>query len=289
MSKKWTVSSTFQVIIDLFVFVAPTSGGLQGMNYWYRLASHRLMQPIKVCGMDPQHRHELQENDLEEFLKRLGELWTRYGTRTLIIIAVVVVAFVAVRWVRQKAVTQHENAWAELAGSTSPASFREVAITYDDKTVRTLALLRGADLLLKEQFRAAVDQAQAEQGTPLNEARQMYQRVIDEAPQVLYRLNARIGLARVAETNGKWEEAVMQYRLIIKEAGEGYEAISSLAERSLTLLDELPTQVYFAPEPVAEASSTQPSGQSSEASEAESTKEPRATTVTEPADITSAP
>ena len=240
--------------------------------------------------MDPQHRHELKENDLEQFLKNLGEFWIKYGTRMLIIIAVVVVAFVAVRAVRKKAVTRHENAWSELGGSTSPASFREVAIAYDDKTVRMLALLRGADLLLKEQLQQeAVDQAKTEQATPLNEARQMYQQVIDEAPQVLYRLNARIGLARVAESNEKWEEAVAQYRLIIKEAGEGYEAISLLAQRSLTLLDELPSQIPFAPEPVSESPSTQPSEQSSESSEAESAKGLQATTVTEPVDITSSP
>ncbi len=228
--------------------------------------------------MDSEHRHELQENDLAEFLANFGQFWNKHGNTILTVALIVAVVFFGKRWYDSSVATAHEAAWSDLANATSPAALQAVADSHSDPSVRSLAYLRAGDLLLKkasqlatpsaEQARLSADPSadptpqppadpedshDAAQMTPqqaLESAAAMYQRVVRDGqlPRV-YRFNAQLGLACVAEEQEDWGEAARQYQEIVEQAGEGYGAIASLATTRLAWLDRVKVPVVFAKEP----------------------------------------
>jgi hypothetical protein len=65
---------------------------------------------------------------------------------------------------------------------------------------------------------------------------------------MVFRLNARLGLATVAEQRGDWAEARKQFQRVIDES-DGYAPIAAQAKGRLAKLDVLPNAPTFAPEP----------------------------------------
>ena len=98
--------------------------------------------------MDPNHYHELEENDLAAFLINFRQWWNKYGNTLLAVILIAATVFLGKRWYDSSRAAAHEAAWSDLALATSPGAFRDVAATHPDPTVQALARLRGADLLL---------------------------------------------------------------------------------------------------------------------------------------------
>ena len=70
--------------------------------------------------MDTQHRHELKENDLAEFLENFGEWWNKHGTVAMLILLFLVGGFLGYRLLRARAIDQREAAWRDLANTTKP-------------------------------------------------------------------------------------------------------------------------------------------------------------------------
>ncbi len=204
--------------------------------------------------MDSEHRHELQENDLAEFIANFGEWWSKHGNTVLTVILVVSVVFLGKRWIDARAESAHEQAWSDLATATSPESFRHTAESHDNPAVRALAYLQGGDLLLaqsKKNQDASPDAAPstAPPLTPdqaLHEAELMYKQVLaDPNTHTVFKLNAHLGLATVAESRQLWNEAQQQYQAIIDTAGPGYDAIAGQARARLANLDELAKPIYL--------------------------------------------
>ncbi len=207
--------------------------------------------------MDADHRHELKENDLAEFLRHFGQWWGKYGNTLLIALLVVVAVFTGVRMLNAKALTDHEDAWRDLAQTDSPQGLRVVAESYKDPAVRTLAHLWGADALLVQAARPADNEQ--EQIAALDTAALTYREVIDgDTPHPLYALNARLGLARIAEARGDWDEAAQLYQIVIDQAGDANSTIRAQAGRGLAMLDRLAIPVVFGPDPVSTSPTTQP-------------------------------
>lgn len=232
--------------------------------------------------MDSKHRHELEQNDLVVFLTHFNEWWNKYGQMTLIVVLVAVGAFTAMRFYNYNKMQAHENAWGGLAQSTSPESYRATAAE-NKGAVKALALLRGADLLLAQ---ATVPQnasedmtAQAEavkpaaegaatdpEATPaspvkvsleapkvqdpaamLEDAGKMYQAVVDDASvHVVLRINAMLGLASVAEAQGKWDAAGQAYDKAYDLAGSEYVVLAKQASGRKARLADISKPVVFA-------------------------------------------
>lgn len=203
------------------------------------------------------------ESELTEFASGFGRWWNRYGNTALLLVLLASAAFLAKRWYDHRAAAAHEEAWSELAGSTSPDSYRQVAESTDDPTVRALAYLRGADLLLtKATTSSAASDADStsSRDRALHDAAAMYQRVIDEQNiHKVYGLNARLGLAAVAEARGDWAQARENYQAVLQGAGEGYSSIAAQAKGKLATLDRLASPVVLAAPPPASTPPTQPS------------------------------
>ena len=221
--------------------------------------------------MDSQERHELQENDLATFLSNFGEWWEKYGNTVLIVVMAVVLVLAGWRFFTFQARQAHEEAWADLALATSPEALRNVAETHDDESVRTLAYLHGADLLLgqaltgempvtmegEDESGEVLSAAPRDRETLLTQAETLYQEAIESSPHDLYMLNARLGLASVAETQQRWDHAQSQYEQIVAAAGQRFPTIAQQARARLTMLGELKKPVVFAPASEAAAGSSE--------------------------------
>ena len=213
--------------------------------------------------MDAQHRHELKENDLADFLTNFGQWWAKYGAICMTLVLVIVGVFAGKRLFDARSAATKQQAWSDLALSTSPASFRVIAQSDQTPTIRSLAYLRAADLLLartatpnkNEQTTNNSVQKPYENHTPeqlLAEAALMYEQILqDNQAHTVYKLNALLGLAAVAEGQRDWELAHTYYQKVIEQSGSGFDNLSDRASARLNMLSRLEIPVVFAIDPPA--------------------------------------
>jgi len=220
--------------------------------------------------MDSEHRHELKENDLLEFFRNFRQWWTKYGTQTLLVILIAVLAVTAYRYFQGKEARELNAAWSDYAAASTPESLQQVAgIHVNRPGLSNRALLDAADQLFNRAIGVGEDGMPApadrleptdEQRKTLEQAAKLYQRVID-APQPtepsLHKLNARMGLASVREALDEWDLAAAQYRAVVKEAGM-YRNIALTADRLLSSIDHRKVPIAFPPAPEAEAATEPP-------------------------------
>lgn len=205
--------------------------------------------------MDADHRHELKQNDLEEFLHHFKEFWAKWGQTITIGLLLIVLIYTGKTFLDTRRETRRERALADLATSTSPEALLALAEEVGDPAVRVRALLRAGDLLLVSvvappreddgQVVTPLDPSQREQR--LTQAAAVYRQVVEEAPAPLFAHNARLGLAAVAETQGQWDEARRQYEAVRDQAAALFPAIAQQARARLAMLDRLTEPVVFAP------------------------------------------
>jgi hypothetical protein len=219
--------------------------------------------------MDSEHRHELQRNDLAEFITNFGQWWRKNGLKTLILLLVVVGAVFFYRSQRVAVETAHDKAWYDLATATTADMYVNLIGDHDVAAIDALAHLRAGDWL-HERFRVGDQEATAtdagENGTTveaesdeqkqakrqklLREAAEQYQAVIDDPKAHLaIKLNAMLGLAAVAESSLQWDQARQHYAQIQEMASAGYERIKELAARHTAALERLTEPVIFGVEP----------------------------------------
>lgn len=205
--------------------------------------------------MDSQHRHDLEENDLQEFFLNFRDWWERWGTTVMIVITVLCVAGAVYVVLHQRSKQAYQSAWNDLGNSTSPQTLEKVASKYSQKTVKILASLRSGDLYLAQYLSPASASAAASQPSPeaspkadLDHAEAMYHHVLTLADQPIYKLNALMGLANVAENRRLWSEAKNYYQEVERL---GHRAgFANFVEEAKTRIDRLPQiqkPLVFAP------------------------------------------
>ena len=210
--------------------------------------------------MDAEHRHELKENDLQEFLLHFRQWWERNGRKTLMLILVVAVVITAWRWMRASAEKTHEMKWANLATATTPDAGLLAADEAHTDGLRNLARLRSADMWLLKAARPTQDgNADASQKTPqqmLEDAQRAYEQITnDPGARPVFRLNAMLGLASIAEARDQWDRADSIYEDVKRQAEGLFPAHLSQAVTRQRMLKLLARPVAFAPEPPEESSS----------------------------------
>jgi hypothetical protein len=210
--------------------------------------------------MDSQHRHELQENDLQRFILHFRAWWDLYWRPIVLAISLVALVFMARRFLIERGQLARENAQVDLATISNPEAAKAVARSYDDPVIKAQALLTGGDLSLQRAINPAAAEPTREGGTTttapaptspatlLKNAQEMYKSVLalsDVSP--VFFANARLGLAAVAEGQADWPEAKAQYQQTIKLAEKDYPVIAAQARARLEALDNLQKPVTFAP------------------------------------------
>lgn len=205
--------------------------------------------------MDSQHKHELKENDLKQFITHFGEWWGKHQTKVLLIAIVLAGTILGVRILNNRAMEKKDSTFLALNLETSPAGFKAIAADADSDSVRAIASLRAADLLLQEASMPSSSIADENAITPadrkarLEEARQLYNQAASASDSELMKLNAKMGIASVAESLGDWDEAVKVYESIKTSAGQTHPSFAAQADTRLAILPRVKIEPNFAPEP----------------------------------------
>jgi hypothetical protein len=215
-----------------------------------------------VRKMDSQHRHELEENDLESFLMNFKSFWARYGNAILIVVLLAAIGLFVKGTMSRRAAERHDQAWSGLLNATSPEVCASLAESYKDEPgYAALAYLKGADLFLSKALAPTTQPAETQPsgfgkageksgGGAMEEAREMYQKVVDEpGVNLTVRLNAQLGLAAVAENLGEWGEAANIYQKVQEQSGN-YPTMAAVAKSREGMLERIKRPVVFGPEPV---------------------------------------
>jgi len=226
--------------------------------------------------MDTDHRHELHQNDLVEFLGSFKAFWTKHGTKTLLIILALVLAFTLTRHYKTRQAQLRQAQLRDLAAANNPETLAAVANEYSDKHIRARALLKGADLSLTDAvgllppgyFTAGQDPnapapvtSDRTMAESLDKAEQMYNALLAiNNLHPTYIANAKLGLAAVYETRGAiapageadahWKRAQTLYKEVQEVAGERFPVLAEQAKIRLGMLDRIRQPVDFAPDPV---------------------------------------
>lgn len=224
--------------------------------------------------MDSQHRHELQQNDLAEFLSHFQDWWEEHGFRALLYVLVILVVVFGVQNYKARQKAAHDQRWNELDSATSPAMYEAVARTYDEPVIGALARLRGADLALSRavgrkaepmpdagmgqlNIEPAAGEDDVDPDAMLTEAEAGYNAVL-AMPDVAIaiKLNAMLGLASVAESRRDFDAARQTYDDIQAKAGPGYENFADMAKRRAAALDRIAEPVVLGKDPQPEPDAT---------------------------------
>lgn len=220
--------------------------------------------------MDKDHKEELQQNDLQEFLTNFGEWWARHGTTTLLVILVIVGGSTGYRWMKGRDARAKEAAWTALAQAGGPESLRRVAYEQEgDWGVSQMALLQAANVLQRDAMGmtsmqpgggpdVTTTELSQETADQLMQAAELYQQVIDTPADTqgpsLMQLNARLGLAAVCVTLGEFDDATEHYEFVRSRSGH-HKALSVLADAKIRELDALREPIAFAADPEPEPES----------------------------------
>ncbi|MFI4861911.1 MAG: tetratricopeptide repeat protein [Phycisphaerales bacterium JB063] len=200
--------------------------------------------------MDSKKRHELETNDLREFLDNFKDFWDKNGNTILIALIIVVGGFTAMRMYRGSQVKKVNEASHALETATNGEMLLSVAA--DHASIRHIALLRAGDTFLEtaRAARAAGEDADADE--QLENAANAYQTVSqDDKFPLEFRINAYLGSATVAEEQGDWDKAKEAYTQADTLAADRYLRLATLAKSGIERLDTLAQPVPFGPEEVA--------------------------------------
>ncbi len=224
--------------------------------------------------MEPEHRHQLQQNDLQAFLQNFRAWWSRNGWTTVLTVLLVVVVAGGTFYVRNRSTWRRQAAYSDLQAAVlqpktrgrknPPPTFKSVANEYSDlPKVRARALLRAGEQWRNQalaggnsgKVSGSNDSSGGSDGEEqsaqyaLEKAADAYRTIIgmNQAPKIMV-LNARLGLAAVHESRGKFQKAKEQYDKILGAAGD-YKAIAKKANQRKADLQELKSPVRFVKAP----------------------------------------
>ncbi len=203
--------------------------------------------------MDSERRHELETNDLRDFLDNFKDFWDKHGNRMLITLIVVLGTWLGWSKYKQWQADKAEAAYAELNGTDSAAAFR--ALAGERSEVHDEAMRRGGDTALGDARGALIIGDEEEAATTLKNAASAYQALAERGATVEYQLAGQEGLAKVALMREEWDKAAKHYEQIIELAGEAFVVQADRAQRALDRIDLLKNPVAFAepevaPEPI---------------------------------------
>lgn len=224
--------------------------------------------PVKtrpIVGDAPEHDFHDATNELTEAWGNFKDLWSKYGQSVLIAVCLASVIFAGMNFFRSRQTSGQERAAAAVATAVSPQAKEAVARDFSSKPAfAQRAALQAADQYLQQ---ARDNSAVAPEGTEitlepaeaLNQASSLYQGLVDDAYHPLIAINAKLGLAAVAEARSDWDAAAGAYDQAKTQAeAENYLYLARLAETRKGFLGQLKDPIPFGVEP---APSTQPATQ----------------------------
>jgi tetratricopeptide (TPR) repeat protein len=167
--------------------------------------------------MKTERRHELQENELANWLGDKLDVLRPYSKAILGVLVLAVVALLLVNFVRGRNERMSEAGWSayfEAMTGRSPEAFEEVADTYPGTAAAGWAMQRAADLHLDEALQQLFQDREAA-AQEIEDARELLQKILDTTDDPLLQQRATFGLAKCLEAQGDFEEAKAKYEQVV--------------------------------------------------------------------------
>jgi hypothetical protein len=196
--------------------------------------------------MKSERRHELQHNELAEWLFKTGEQIKPHQNLILAIMAAVAVLVIGYTWWTRHVATRTEQAWTEL-GRAMDIGSPDLLAAVADEYPNTVPGQTAAALLGDVRLSAACNQrfvsatiAQKE----LKAAKELYSKILENNLSEALREHATYGMARAEETDGKLDAAKRLYSEVVADWPDG--AYAEAAKRRLADFKVPETKLMFA-------------------------------------------
>lgn len=202
--------------------------------------------------MKSERRHELQQNELADWIGKSYESARPYGNLILALVALVLLVAAAwIWWSRQASAGQAET-WnklyqAQLNGN--PAEMMEVAENHPNTDVGHWAAVIAGDIYLAN----GCEQLFTNKATAAQELRKAvdsYLAVLNESQIPMLRERATFGLARAYEalsgtrqSQGELDKAIENYRAVVEKWPNG--AYTEIAKQRLADLERPATKQFY--------------------------------------------
>jgi hypothetical protein len=206
--------------------------------------------------MKSQRRHELQHNELAQWLINTIEVLKPYQNLILAVVVAIVVALGAYKWWSWTATAQTTQAWNDLNAALIGGNIDRLAKVPEDYPGTTAARVAT---VLQADFRLAggcdqlfVNKAPAEE--QLSKAIELYRSDMNQDDQSELIERAVFGLARARESKGELDAANRSYQDVVKNWPHG--AYSAAAQQRIDDLKRTETKrmyddfASFDPKPV---------------------------------------
>lgn len=195
--------------------------------------------------MNSERRHELQQNDLADFLGRQLKKIEPYSKLIAAVVAVAAIGLVILGFTRSAALGARSDATLELlqnVASNDAESLASVGERYAATEAGMWARLYQADALLATGV-ASLFNDRGEAESNLDEALKQYRAVAAAARHTLLQSRANLGAARTLESQGKLEEAIESYQRVV-QIGESPQ-IATYAEQRIAQLERPASQQFL--------------------------------------------
>ena len=196
--------------------------------------------------MKSERRHELQHNELAEWLFKTGEQIKPHQNLIMAAVVAIAVTIIGYTWWTRHAASRINQGWTELdraMDAGSPDLFGAIADEYPDTVVgQTAAVLLGnlrLSAACNQRF-ASATLAQRE----LKAAQDSYAKVLEDNISEALRERATYGMARVRETDGKIDAAKQLYSEMVSQWPNG--AFTAAAKQRLADFKDPETKLMFA-------------------------------------------
>ncbi len=188
--------------------------------------------------MKSERRHELQKNQLADWLTANVEKAKPYQNAILGVVLLVVVASVGYAWWSQRAKDKEAEGWdffyaAMSEGGQQPGEFEDIIDQYPGAPVALWAAVIAGDLHLTQGCNTLLlDKTEANR--QLHEAADLYLKLLDETRIPMLREQATFGLARAHEALGELKEAQQRYQELTEKWPQGsYAAVANARLKDL--------------------------------------------------------
>jgi hypothetical protein len=195
--------------------------------------------------MKTERRHELQENELANWLGEKVGAFRPFGKTILGVLVLAAVAMLIGNYLRGRSVRMREAGWSayfEAMSGANPEAFEEVAKVFPDTSAAGWSMQRAADLHLDESLRQMFQNREVAK-QEIDAARELYEQVLATSRDPMLQQRATYGLAKSLESQGDFAEAQKQYELLASRWSDSQ--FAELARQRLHQIQQPATQQWY--------------------------------------------
>jgi len=197
--------------------------------------------------MKSERRHELEKNELADWLADWVARIKPYQNAVLLVLIVAAVLIAGYTWASRQSAASSAAGWARFyevfnLSNPNPTDFDLLGEAYPDTTLAQWSKVIAADLHLNSGCDLRfVNQADANE--ELRKAAEGYEEVLRKADHPMLLERATFGLARALETQGNLKEAITRYEEVVTSWPEG--AYQAAAKRRAEDIGRSATKEWY--------------------------------------------